>query len=184
MIEASIARRYAKALVEIAHRAGQLEPFRLQVEGFEAILKTSDDLRDILSNRFVDVAHRLAVVEELASKSGYAQEVTNFLKLLVKKGRMDLYPFIAKAFQDFSFGLEGKVEATIASASPLSDDVYLELQKILSQKTGKEVLIRTEIKPEVLGGLRILLGNDIYDGTVQHSLDQMTQKMRESSFVS
>ena len=184
MIEASIARRYAKALVEIAHELGQLEPFRLQVEDFEEVLKTSDDLRDILSNRFVDVANRLAVVDTLAAKEGYAKEVTNFLKLLIKKGRMDLYPLIAEAFQKFAFDLEGKVEATVASVSPLGDSTYAELNKILSQKTGKKVLTRKEIKPEVLGGLRILLGNDVYDGTVQHSLDAMTQKMKDTAFLS
>lgn len=183
MIEASIARRYAKALVHLGKASNSLQLYLDELDQFDKTLSGHEGLRVTLSNRFLDLKARLRVVDELSTKMGLSAEVCRFIKLLIKKGRMELFPLVVKAYRKFAFELQKKKEATVASAFPLDEGAYDEIKKIFSERTGGEVLIRREINPNLLGGLRVSLGNDVYDGTLKAHLDALNDKMMKSQFI-
>lgn len=181
MIESSIARRYAKALLDIASESGQTSLFLSELDSFHNLCLKHPSLMDVLSNRFMDLTARMNIVDELAGRLKLNPMIRNFLKLLIKKGRAGFLDFIVKAYQKLVYELEGKLEAVITSAKPLNDLHYKEIQKILSKITGKKIIAQKDIKPEVLGGLAIRIGGEVYDGTIRASLNKIGEEMRKGT---
>ena len=180
MIEASIARRYARALIELAREEGKIEAYALLLQNFQALCRENALLLDTLTNRFFDLAARLRIVDRLAQKLDLALSVKNFIKLLIKKGRIGLFGDIVLEYQREVYLFQNKVVATIVSARDLPDSITREIQSILAKKTGKDVVVEKEVKPNVLGGVCVRMGGEVYDGTVKAALDCLTEKMMGS----
>ncbi len=180
MNEAALSRRYAKALFEIAK--GKEDVFETQLNEFHALWLNHEGLRGVLLNRFIDLNARLKVIDDLAAKIQMNLDVIHFLKLLIRKGRMGYFGMILESFHEFALQAANKVEASITSAKPLPEATYTELQNLMAQKTGKMVVVKKEINPDVLGGVCIRVGNEIYDGTVKAELDRLCDSMAKVSF--
>lgn len=180
MIEASIARRYARALIELAREEKSLEACDAQLQEFQALAGENPLLLDTLTNRFFDLSSRIRIVDRLEKKLNLSPSVGNFIKLLIKKGRIGCFKEIVSAYRREVYLLQNKGVATVVSAKGLSPAVYDEIGRILSRKTGKEVVVEREVKPEVLGGVCVRMGGEVYDGTVKAALDSLTEKMMGS----
>lgn len=63
--------------------------------------------------------------------------------------------------------------AVVESATPLADDIQKELKTSLSQKYGRELSLEFHIKPELLGGVRVKVGSDVWDGSVKARLEAL-----------
>lgn len=182
MHESSIARRYAKALIDIAVESGRLDAFMTDLESFHEAEKALPHLMGVLADRFLNLSSRLTVVDQVSSQMGLDPVVGNFLKLLVKKGRISLYRFVLSAYRRYVFELQNKTEAELASAIPVAPFLAEETRKILAKAVGKEIILKTCVQPSLLGGLKLRVGNDVYDGTVRAELERISEKMIRSSF--
>ncbi|MDO8520198.1 MAG: ATP synthase F1 subunit delta [Deltaproteobacteria bacterium] len=182
MSESAIARRYAKAFIDIAREEGAVTPYRLELENFSAATEVSADLLKILSNRFLPASQRLSVIDEVGGKLSLSPAVVRFLKFLVKKRRIGLFKLVANAYRHQAFVLENKEEAFVTTASPLSPAAYDEIRKTLEGRTKKNMLVHQEIDAKVLGGIRVRVGNEVYDGTIRTQLDKMSGEMTKGIF--
>lgn len=63
--------------------------------------------------------------------------------------------------------------AVVESATPLADGIQKELKTSLSQKYGRELSLEFHIKPELLGGVRVKVGSDVWDGSVKARLEAL-----------
>ncbi|MBX7147692.1 ATP synthase F1 subunit delta [bacterium] len=182
MIELSIARRYAKALFDVSLETSTPEAVLSLVLKVADAFGVQHDLLATLSNRFIDINARIKVAEEIALKVGATAEVVNFLKLLIKKGRLTLFPQIRDSFKALVLEHAGKMEARVTTAAALTDAQYNELAGLLSGVTGKQVSIIKDIKEEVLGGIKVYLGGEIYDATIKSQLNKLTENLRKEVF--
>lgn len=180
MIETSIARRYARALFELGRETEKVSIFFSDLEALNLLFKSHGDLLDVVANRFLDLQSRLATIDQIAERMGLATEVRNFTKLLIRKGRVRLMDAIVTAYKRLLFALENKEEATIVTSRPLPAGVSEEIRSVLEKLTRKIIVTRTEVRPEVLGGMAVRIGGEIYDGTVKGDLDRMSEKMRDA----
>ena len=177
MSESTIARRYAKALIEIAQDEGKVEPYRLELENFNQAALGSPELLKILANRFLPVSERMGIINELSQKLSLSVTVIHFLKFLMQKGRMDLFHFVTAAYRRFAFALQNREEALVTTAAALPDSTYEEIKKTLEATTRKTMVLNREIDPAVIAGICIRVGNEIYDGTVKTELDKLSLNM-------
>lgn len=180
MIESSIARRYARALFELGRETGKVGEFFSDIEALNGIFKSHGDLLEVVANRYLDLSSRLTTIDQIAGKMGIADEVKNFTKLLIRKGRLRLMDSIVTAYKRLLFALENKEEATIVTARPLADGVSEKIRSVLEQITQKKIVTRTEVRPEVLGGVAVKIGGEIFDGTVKGDLDRMSERMKDA----
>lgn len=183
MIEAAISRRYARALLELAKEGGSLDLFLLQLDEIKVLFTTNANLTDIISNRFLDLQARYRVVEEIGAKMGSNEDIIRFVKLLIKKGRVVLLLEIIATFKQFVLEAQNKVQAIITSAQALPESLYTDIQKEMSQKISREVLLDRVVDESVLGGVCVRIGNDVYDGTIKADLDRMKQQMMKSVII-
>jgi F-type H+-transporting ATPase subunit delta len=179
LISGSIARRYAKALLALGVDTGRFEKYGTEVERFAALL-ADKTLRDTLENPSFPFSKRKAIVEALVSRLGLEPHVSNFIRLLMGRGRLATLPAIAREYQALADRHAGRVRARVTSAAPLDARSADRLVRSLEAKTGKSVLLEQKTEPELIAGLVTQIGSTLFDGSLRTQLAEMRQALLES----
>jgi F-type H+-transporting ATPase subunit delta len=177
-MSASLARRYARAILELANESNAVEQTGKELNEFAATWNGSDELRAVFLNPEVSPDQRKAVISELVQRSGLAPLTRNSLLYIADKGRLAALPLIARAFNDLSEGSSGIVRAEVTSAAPLSDTYYAQLQKTLEQVTGHKVSIEKKTDPSLIAGVVTRVGDKVYDGSIKTRLEDLSNSLR------
>lgn len=180
MSESALARRYAKALFDLALEEERVEAIRGELENFGTLAKDNPNLMDVLSNRFLNADNRLAVIDQLGGRLELSKTVSNFLKLLVKKGRISFLKPMVAVFRRMAFDHQKTIEACVKSAFPLDSATTDAIAILLSRSTGKKIILEHVVDCNLLGGIWLKIGNEIYDGTVKADLNLLKNKMIHS----
>src|SRR5688572_9433344 len=172
MVNVSIARRYARALLEVASESKTLDEVTRQLSGFAKALQENQELADILLNPAVTRAQRSGVVEALLKAAGgVSPAVANLMRLLVDRGRIGYLPDIARVFLDMADTRAGRVRGKVTSAVPLSQETVTRIEQALERITQRDVVLERKVDPQVLGGVAAHVGTVVYDGTLRTQLD-------------
>jgi F-type H+-transporting ATPase subunit delta len=106
-------------------------------------------------------------------KSPLSAEARNFVNMLVENGRLTLLPEIGTQFQALKNAQEGSADAEIISAFPLSDAQVKELVATLEKKFGRKLNPSVTVDAALIGGVRVLVGDEVFDTSVVAKLQQM-----------
>jgi F-type H+-transporting ATPase subunit delta len=177
VIIGSVARRYAKALLEIGIQQQTYDALGKELDRTAETLGRSPDLRMALENPVFPLDKRRAVLEELARRLALSKVVRNFVMLLLDKGRIGSLPDIARAHRHLVDLHAGRVRATVTSARPLDPQLELRLKTALEKSSGKVVLLEKKEDPSIIGGLVTQLGDTVYDGSVRSQLAQLREEL-------
>jgi len=168
-----VARRYARALYKLASARGVLPEVLAEMREFGLWYEERSELRLLLENPAVTGEAKGALFERLA-----AGELTrDFLRFLLEKNRLALAPTIAEELARTFRGDAGIVAAEATSALPLPEEIRARLIEMLERVTGKKVELTTVVDADVIGGLRLRLGDHIIDGTLAHRLREIRETM-------
>jgi len=96
--------------------------------------------------------------------------VLGLIHVLVQKRREPLFDNVVEEFDRYRDAHEGRVQARVTTAKKLDEDLTAALRAALEQRTKKTVVLHQTIDPEVLGGIRVNLGDYVLDGTVRRGL--------------
>lgn len=177
MITGSLARRYAKALLEIGVQKQTYDALGRELERFADTLKGSPELRNALENPVFPLDKRRLVLDELARRLALSKTVRNFVMLLLDKGRIAALPDIARVYRTLVDEHAGRVRATITSARPLDPLLETRLKTALERQSGKVVILEKKEDPAIVGGLVTQLGDVLYDGSVRTQLQQLREQL-------
>lgn len=103
--------------------------------------------------------------------------VLGLLLLLVEKRREPLFDNIVEEFDHYRDRHEGRVRASVTTARKLDAKLAQALRAALEQRTKKTVVLHERVDPEVLGGIRVNLGDSVLDGTVRRGLQDMRRSL-------
>lgn len=174
MVEGSIPRRYAKALLELASEAGRLDAVLAEIEAFAHLAGPSGEpVTATLSNPLFTHVERRAVLDQLVVAQGISTLVANFLRLLVDKGRLGVLPEIVREYRALADKVSNRIRATVTTAFALDAYTEAEVQQALSRVTGKTVLIDKIVDPTLLGGVVARVGSVVYDASLRSRLDRL-----------
>ncbi len=167
------ARVYAKALFDIAVESDSddrvtddLHAVRDAIGGLDPHLRgffEMPQLRREDQRRVVNAAF----------EGNVSRPVLGLLNVLVEKRRGGLLDAIVAEFDHLLDERAGRVQATVTSARELGADVADALQAALEQRTQRQVVLNKQVDPNVLGGIRVNLGDRVIDGTLRKSLSDM-----------
>lgn len=179
MANVSIARRYARALIDVGAESNKLDAFGEQLDRFVAALHASKELSDVMSNPAWGRAERMAVTEAVVKTlGGVDKEVSNFLKLLVDRNRMQFLPDIARIYRDLADARQGRIRGRITSAVELPQDAVQRIAGILEALTQRRVVLETRVDPSLLGGVATQVGSVLYDGSLRAQLEELRRELR------
>ena len=172
----TIARPYAEAAFSIARDQNAL-PVWSQMLKLASSVVGDARVADALDNPKLDAAAKESLLLSICG-DGLNAEGRNFVRLLVEADRIALMPAIASLFQALKDEADGVAKATIESAFELSPEDLADLTIALERRFKRKVEASVVVNPELIGGARITVGDNVIDGTVQERLRAMTVQLR------
>lgn len=176
MIEGSLARRYSRALFELAKEAGQEEAVGVEIEQFLAAYSSSE-LQPVLSNPAFGVDVRKKILSQVMQSQQFSSLTVRFLSLLLERDRLAHLAGIVSCYRRLLNQAKGRVEAKVVSASALDATMIERVRAQLRGISGKEVVLQQEVDASLLGGLLVELEGKVYDGSVRTQLEKMKQRI-------
>ena len=165
-----VVQRYAQALLDLAREKGTSEQVEAELGALDGMLTENDELRRQLANpRLGRGAKKRIITELLGDAANDLLRCT--LLLMADKGRAGLLPDFAAAYNEAAMEAAGRQVATIETAVPLDDATRTHLKTQLSALTGKEILMQETVDEELLGGLRVIIGSRMIDGSLKRRLE-------------
>ena len=117
------------------------------------------------------------LVLDVAGK-GLKAEQKNFVRVLVENDRLQVLPEIRDLFINKKNGHEGVKEADIASAFPLDEATLASLTKDLEARFKAKINVKVRLAPELIGGVRIAVGDEVIDASVRGKLANMAAALK------
>lgn len=167
---ATVARPYAEALFRVA-QSGDMAAWSELVSQL-AQVGANPDVQAFAANPKLTSTDLVATLSSLV-KAPVTPEATNFLTMLAENGRISLLSEIGAQFQVLKNAQAGAADAEIASAFALSDAQVAELVAALEKKFGRKLNPTVTVDPSLIGGVRVLVGDEVLDTSVRAKLQQM-----------
>jgi F-type H+-transporting ATPase subunit delta len=169
------ARRYARALFELARDSGRLEGVQAQVEALQGLAADAEFGALLQDPRLSEKSKANAV--GLAFGDQIDPLIKGLLTLLQRRKRMALLAELPAAFLSLADASAGRVRGTLETACELGANELAAIEQSLSQGTGLQVSLETDVIPSLLGGVRVTLAGTCYDGSARGRLDQITKRL-------
>jgi F-type H+-transporting ATPase subunit delta len=176
----ALAKRYARAILELAVEAGQVEQVGSELRDLANAWSSSDELREVFTNPGFSYSARKAVLQELLTRSGVSQLTRNSVLYLADKNRVIALADIARSYTLLAEQAAGTVHAEVTSAAPLSDAYYAQLQRALEQVTGQKVSIEKRTDPSLIAGVVTRVGDKVLDGSIRSRLADLRESLKSS----
>ena len=167
---ATVARPYAEALFRVAQN-GDMAAWSGIVSEL-AQIGANPDVQAFAGNPNVTPAQLAETIASLV-KSPLNLEAKNFIAMLSENGRVALLPEIAAQFTILKNASAGAADATVYSAFEMSADQVNALAATLEKKFGRKLNPTVEVDPSLIGGVRVVVGDEVLDTSVRAKLQQM-----------
>jgi F-type H+-transporting ATPase subunit delta len=171
---ATLARPYAEALFDVASK-GDLAAVTQQVNALAAV--TSDDqLRQFADSPKVDNAQVFDLIKSVVPVA-LSTSVENLLRAIIDNGRLTVLPEIAAQFHTLANKGAGVSDATVYSAFPIEAGRLADVVSTLERRFRRKLNATVAIEPDLIGGIRVVVGDEVLDTSVRARLEQMKSSL-------
>jgi F-type H+-transporting ATPase subunit delta len=177
----TIARRYAGALADVVTKTNETESVRGELKVWEQMIAGSSELDHIFSNPAIQHADKENVLEKLLERSAPSKTTANFLRVLLRNGRLT---DLAAINQRFDIELEERSNISsvqVTSARELGEAERADLRANLEKLTGRQVKLNFDINESLIGGIVTRVGSTVYDGSVKTQLHNLKEQLISGS---
>ena len=170
---ATLARPYAEAMFKASAGADR-QALNEQLATL-AELTAGPEMRQFADNPKVSPLQVFDTIAGIALSQGVTLDVkvANLLRTVVDNGRLAAWPEIAAQFQALVNTSAGVSDATIQSAFAIDEAQLGDVVAALEKRFGRKLNARVEITPELIGGVRVVVGDEVLDTSVRARLEQM-----------
>ena len=172
----TIARPYAEAAFALARERNALPAWSGMLKLASTVVADSR-VAGALDNPKFDAGAKESLLLSICGDRLDA-EGRNFVRVLVEADRVALMPVISQLFETLKDEADGDAKATIETAFPLAGNDLAELTAALERRFGKKVEAAVVVRPELIGGARITVGDNVIDATVAEQLRAMAVGLR------
>ena len=169
------AKRYARAVFELAREEGQVEEWARRL-GVARDVLAQPEARRVLANPSIAATRREEAATAILQATTDAQGV-NLGKLLVGAGRMDDLDGIIEEYERLVDDDAGRVRALATTAIPLSRSDADKLEASLTRRLDRQVRLDTRVEPAIIGGLVLQIGDRVIDASVATRLQQLRRRL-------
>ena len=173
---ATIARPYAEAVFGLAEKAGNSGKW-LEILAAMGHVAGNPDMQACIGNPNLG-AKQLYDLFVALCKQDLPAEARNFVRVLIANGRLALLPEIYAQFAALKNEHEGVLEAEIRSAFPLDNAQVTALVADVSRRFKRRVQPRVTVDKDLIGGVRIKVGDEVIDGSVRGKLEGMATALK------
>lgn len=172
-----IAKRYAKALVQLAEEKKSVDKTRADLAAFMEAVDALPALQKLFTSPVFTPENKKAVISELAGKIGMQETTRRFVDHLAETGRIRYIRDVYEAFQEILAERTNRAMARLTTAAAISPVDLADIKKKLETLTGKQVDIDAKIDASLIGGAKAQIGSVVYDGTIKNQLGKMRNQL-------
>ena len=166
---ATIARPYAEALFKAS--SSDLSSVADWVEELASIA-SNPELLQFADSPKVNSTQVFDVITGVA-KSKLDDAARNFLRVVIENGRLTALPEIATQFRALKNAQSGASDAMVYSAFPIDNVALADVATSLEKRFGRKLNVSVALQPELIGGIRVVVGDEVLDTSVKARLEQM-----------
>lgn len=176
MLTSKVAKRYAQGLLDFTQESGNTESVFNEMKDIVKIMSLSKDLNQFFSTPIIDARKKEAIALEIFKD--FSPVAKNIIRLIIKQGREAQLKNIAQEFINKVEDIKGTQRISLTSASKLSEQ---NIQKIIADSKMVNVTnydLETIIKPEILGGYILRVGDQQIDASVRTKLSNIKKEFQ------
>ena len=166
---ATIARPYAEALFKAS--SSDLNAAAVWVDALNEIAK-NPQLQQFSGDPNVTAAQVFDVIAGVA-RVALPEMAKNFLRTVIENGRLSALPEIAAQFRALKNAQSGSSDAVVYSAFAIDSVALAEVSATLEKRFGRKLNVSVQLQPELIGGIRVVVGDEVLDSSVKARLEQM-----------
>lgn len=180
MLNGALARRYARALFELAVEMSLLDRVDSELREVVDLVDRSKELRTVLNHPNISFTTKKDVLESIFADS-FSEITRHFIYLLVDRKRQNILSLVQREFSRLADEARQIVEAKVTYAASLTSDQEQELKQMLEKCTGKNIRLLKQVNPDLIGGAKLQIGDRVMDGSIVYALKKMRAELRKSS---
>ena len=174
-----LGKTYAQALIGAADKAGVTEKVIAQLnEIVNDYIGGNPQLAAAFSSPRIDSDEKSRVIDRLFG-SECDPILVKFLKVMADRGRLGFVGAVRNAADEIYDEKMGRALATIRTAVPMDDRLRQEVTAKLGKVLNRDVRLKEEVDPDLIGGMVVRVGDTVFDNSVANRLDKMARKTRD-----
>lgn len=174
--ETIVAKRYAKALFEVASQQSIVAQVEEELKGILQVIRENADYGKLLEHPNISTADKLGLLKQ-AFEGKVSAAVLNTLQLLVERRRESVLEDLVDSYVKVANEALGQANATVVSAYPLTAEESQQIAEQFGQLTGKQIRVENVVNRSLLGGIQVRIGDRLYDGSLSGKLQRFQQKL-------
>jgi F-type H+-transporting ATPase subunit delta len=178
MAKGASARRHAQAIFQIATERDELERWQADLKLIAERLKYPQ-LTTLLQTPKLHFGEKVRLLQNIAA--GINPLAMNLISLLVAKNRLEIIDSIAAEYERLVDAYQGRGHAEVITAVPLDGGDKERIKARLEALAGKEIVLTTQVDPNLMGGLVVKMGDKLLDGSVYTKLQELRKSLSEAS---
>lgn len=176
MSDVVVAKRYAEALLQLGNEKATLDALNEEASVVQEAFKQNPKLLAFLTHPGVKNDKKKQFIADVFQ--GLSTELMNTMKLLAERNRIELMPAIVDYFIEFTNAAKGISKATVFSVRALSDVEIQKLGETFAIRFGKKAIkLENKVDPSIIGGIKLRMGNTIYDGSINGKLKRIERSI-------
>ncbi|HET9921770.1 MAG TPA: ATP synthase F1 subunit delta [Ktedonobacteraceae bacterium] len=175
MLKGAIARRYAAAIFDIAHRQNTIDRTLEDVQGIAQVFENRK-LSFLLREPKIPAKRKETAIRQ-ALASNVLPTSLNLALLVVQRDLVEIMPGLARELKQLVMDYKNEAVAQVTTATKMDDAEQALIKQALEQRTGKTIIMQTKVQPEILGGVIARVGDQVIDGSVRNRLNTLQHQL-------
>lgn len=171
----SVASRYGLALYSLALEENKIDSWQKDVKTLKSIFEENTDFIMILGSSFLSLEERIEILEK--TLVGVDESIVALIDVIMENNRTNLILDIFESFNSYCNQYRGVSEGLIYSTLKLDQTVIDQIEKKISKIENNKVELKNVIDPSLIGGVKIVIKDRIYDGSIKHSIEMMKKDL-------
>ena len=171
----SLYSRYASALLSIAEEKNQIDAYRNKIKMWRKLISENEELLHLLSSCFIEKDDKENIIDEIFKEED--EEIKNFVKIVNNNKRTNE---LLKIFDEFILEANERLgikDGIVYSIDTLSKEQMESIRSKLSLRLGCEVELQNVIDKRLLGGVKIVVEDKIFDGSIKNKLEKLKESL-------
>ncbi len=173
--------RYASALVDTAEANKKIDSVEKDLNDLEAMMNDSQDLQNMMRSPLISQDEKVKSIQAIAKSAKFNDITTNFLALLAQNSRLNMAQSMINAVRAEASRRRGEISATIETAFKLSKEQEKALQDSIAKAMGQPVAINVEVKQDLIGGMVVTVGSQMFDASIKRKLERLKIAMKSNA---
>lgn len=167
----AVSSHYGLALYSLAIDENKVLSWQSEVKEISRIFKENTDFIMVLGSAFITLEEREKILKK--TLVGVDEKITAFILVIMENNRTNLILEIFESFNSYCNEYRGISEGLLYSTLKLDQKVINQIEEKISEMEKKKVELKNVIDPSLIGGVKVVINDHIYDGSIKHHLEMM-----------